>query len=442
MHTLPKAKCKPKCHLFNNIILRRARDALHNDDCVRAVLNLTRSREHSFYSDDYHLRLIRLTQLLSLVRSDSAHIDDDDDDDDDHHHDDYETRFVSQRSCNFKIPTMKLKDVEFAPLCVPFRRRLETLAAAGWIYLVVFGGLTGWAIFLYILMATRFWWAALLYAVYMYLDRSVAWSHPNRFRFIRRLGWWTHFKNYFPVSLVKTHELPADKSYLFAAYPHGVLCAGSFSNFATDAGQFSELFPGLTSYLITLSLHFCMPFSREIGIGLCLQESSEKSLMNLLDNKKGNVAVLMVGGVSEAFKSFPGPYHLILKNRKGFIRVALQTGASLVPVFSFGETNVYGLGEAEPNSFWDKVLKLIKWKSGNKVPVGRGFFQYSFGIVPRRHPIVTVVGKPIDVPKIVKPEKEDIEKYHRIFIDELTKLFEENKTKYSKHPDEMELILD
>jgi len=61
-----------------------------------------------------------------------------------------------------------------------------------------------------------------------------------------------------------------------------------------------------------------------------------------------------------------------------------------VPVFSFGETNVYGLSEAEPNSFWEKVLKFIKWKSGNKVPVGRGLFQYSFGLVPRRHPIVTV----------------------------------------------------
>ncbi|KAL5236281.1 hypothetical protein ACI65C_003691 [Semiaphis heraclei] len=337
---------------------------------------------------------------------------------------------------------MKLKDVEFAPLCVPLSRRLETLAAAAWIYLVVFGGMTGWAVLLYILMATRFWWAALMYGLWIYLDRSVASDNPERFRFMRRLKWWTHFKNYFPVSLIKTHDLPADKSYLFATYPHGVLCAGSFSNFATDAGQFSELFPGLMTHLITLNLHFIMPFTREIGIGLGLQESSEESLVNLLDNKKGKVAVLMVGGVSEAFKSFPGPYHLILKKRKGFIRVALQTGASLVPVFSFGETNVYGLGEAEPNSFWEKVLKFIKWKSGNKVPVGRGFFQYSFGIVPRRHPIVTVVGKPIDVPKIAKPQKEDIEKYHHIFIDELTKLFEEHKTKYSKHPDEMELVLD
>lgn len=57
-----------------------------------------------------------------------------------------------------------------------------------------------------------------------------------------------------------------------------------------------------------------------------LRESSEESLINILDNQKGNVAVLMVGGVSEAFKSFPGPYHLILKKRKGFVRVALKTG--------------------------------------------------------------------------------------------------------------------
>lgn len=52
------------------------------------------------------------------------------------------------------------------------------------------------------------------------------------------------------------------------------------------------------------------------------------------------------------------------------------------------------------------------------------------------------MGKPIDVPKIAVPSKEDVDKYHQIFVEELTKLFEEHKTKYSKHPDEMELVLD
>lgn len=52
------------------------------------------------------------------------------------------------------------------------------------------------------------------------------------------------------------------------------------------------------------------------------------------------------------------------------------------------------------------------------------------------------VGKPIDIPKIAQPSKDVVDKYHQIFVDELIKLFEEHKTKYSKHPDEMELVLD
>lgn len=52
------------------------------------------------------------------------------------------------------------------------------------------------------------------------------------------------------------------------------------------------------------------------------------------------------------------------------------------------------------------------------------------------------MGKPIDLPKIENPEEEIIEKYHQIFTEELTKLFEEHKTKYSKNPDEMKLVLD
>lgn len=89
---------------------------------------------------------------------------------------------------------MKLKDVEFAPLCVPFRRRLETLAAAAWIYLVVLGGVTGWAVLLYILVATRFWWLSVLYLAWIYHDRSVGSSNKIRC-----------------VSLKKTDDFPHKK---------------------------------------------------------------------------------------------------------------------------------------------------------------------------------------------------------------------------------------
>ena len=46
---------------------------------------------------------------------------------------------------------------------------------------------------------------------------------------------------------------------------------------------------------------------------------------------------MIVGGAAESLEAFPGQYRLVLRKRKGFIRIALETGASLVPVFSFGE---------------------------------------------------------------------------------------------------------
>lgn len=48
----------------------------------------------------------------------------------------------------------------------------------------------------------------------------------------------------------------------------------------------------------------------------------------------------MVGGAREAHYSIANTYKIILKNRKGFIRVVLKTGAYLVPAISFGENNM------------------------------------------------------------------------------------------------------
>lgn len=48
--------------------------------------------------------------------------------------------------------------------------------------------------------------------------------------------------------------------------------------------------------------------------------------MNILKGPPGNVSVLIVGGVAEALKSVPGTYRLVLKNRKGFVKLALKAG--------------------------------------------------------------------------------------------------------------------
>jgi 2-acylglycerol O-acyltransferase 2 len=48
----------------------------------------------------------------------------------------------------------------------------------------------------------------------------------------------------------------------------------------------------------------------------------------------------------------------ILKRRKGFARIAVQTGASLVPVFAFGETDLFETFLAKPGSWGHKLQQL------------------------------------------------------------------------------------
>jgi 2-acylglycerol O-acyltransferase 2 len=72
----------------------------------------------------------------------------------------------------------------------------------------------------------------------------------------------------------------------------------------------------------------------------------------------------------------------------------LWFSTSLVPVFSFGETDLYDQLYRPEGSTLRRIQNHIR-KAIGLAPIifsGRGFFQYSFGLIPKRLP-VTVVGK-------------------------------------------------
>lgn len=50
--------------------------------------------------------------------------------------------------------------------------------------------------------------------------------------------------------------------------------------------------------------------------------------------------------------------HQILKRRKGFARIAVQTGASLVPVLGFGEPELFECFLARPGSLMARLQQL------------------------------------------------------------------------------------
>lgn len=90
----------------------------------------------------------------------------------------------------------------------------------------------------------------------------------------------------------------------------------------------------------------------------------------------------------------PGDYRVVLKNRKGFARLALQCGAPLVPVISFGETEVFDQVGQPDGSRLHRVQEFIRGLVGIApvIPLGRGLLQESFGLIPRQRPI-TCLGK-------------------------------------------------
>ena len=110
----------------------------------------------------------------------------------------------------------------------------------------------------------------------------------------------------------------------------------------------------------------------------------------------------------------------------------METGASLVPVFCFGENDLYAALENPEDSFLRKFQEIVKKLSNFGLPIfwGRGIFNYSFGYVPFRKSTYTVIGRPIEVKKIFSPSQEKIDELHNKYIEELKKLFDEHKEKY------------
>lgn len=146
---------------------------------------------------------------------------------------------------------------------------------------------------------------------------------------MREWSLWKDYANYFPVNLVKEQDLDPKFNYFIGSHPHGILCSGAFCNFATEGTNISKVYPGITFSLVTLNAQFVMPFYREFFMTCGSISSSRRSIEHVLgSNPGGNAVVLVVGGAPESLDTHPNLENitLILKPRKGFVRLALKHG--------------------------------------------------------------------------------------------------------------------
>ncbi|NXK52281.1 DGAT2 acyltransferase, partial [Chauna torquata] len=295
------------------------------------------------------------------------------------------------------------------------------------------------------LVFTNFWPISALYLAWIIFDWDTPETGGRRLPCLRRWSVWRHFRDYFPVKLVKTHDLSPNHNYIIGSHPHGILCVGAFCNFITGSTGFAEMFPGIRPFLTTLAGNFRLPLFREylMSGGLC--PVTRRAIGYLLSqNGTGNAVAIVIGGAAESLSCRPGITTLILKNRKGFVRMALQHGAYLVPSFSFGENDLFRQVVFEEGSWMRSIQQRFQKMMGFAPCVfyGRGLTSVrSRGFLPYARPITTVVGEPVMVPKIEDPSHEMVDMYHEMYVRSLLKLFNENKTKYGlSEADELRIV--
>ncbi|KAJ8031261.1 2-acylglycerol O-acyltransferase 1 [Holothuria leucospilota] len=331
--------------------------------------------------------------------------------------------------------------VELAPLSIPLHRRLETIGVIHFWFIFMLSGICGIA-FCVVLLLTGYILTFSLLVSWVIFDYKTPVAGGRRSHFVRN---WPLFKwmvNYFPMKLIKTIDLDPKHSYLFGYHPHGIMGMGLFAHFATEGSNFSEIFPGITPYPLTLHGWFRIPLVRDylMSSGLC---SVRKESLDWILSHPGNAAIIVVGGAREALEAKPGTNRLVLTPRKGFIKRAIMSGAHLVPVYSFGENDMFDQVDNVKNNRLKKLQNILTSIIGISPPMfhGRGLFNYNMGLMPHRVPIYTVVGKPLPVEKNTCPSQDEIDEVHRKYTEAVTKLFQDNKIKYGlKKEDCLEIL--
>jgi hypothetical protein len=177
-----------------------------------------------------------------------------------------------------------------------------------------------------IALCLGYWHLIIAYFIYIYFDYkfSAEGKSPKKYQneYLSSI-----VRDYFDMKIIKTCDIPANKNYIFAYHPHGIIPYGFFYGLNSNCCGFSSLFPGINLNLKCNSFNLVYPFMREFYLFLGGKAASRESILGTL-NEPNNSVLLNIGGGAEIIYAQPNTAKLIIKNRYGFVKIALETGYS------------------------------------------------------------------------------------------------------------------
>ena len=248
---------------------------------------------------------------------------------------------------------------------------------------------------------------------------------------------------YFPMTCVpnsKETQLSPNKQYVFGVHPHGIHCY-PLALLASKDTPFDHLFPGLVSGSwssqssssdnagvhhpltgLAATIVFKIPVVREFFLVFGYIDARRavadaalragKSIFVVTGGEEESMYSGSIIGNSSGFEIGFREDVLVLKHRKGFVRLALSHGADLVPIYGVGNDHLF-----QTYSFAHGLRCWIQKKFQIALPIFHGRF---FTPLPYAVPMKVVVGAPIVTPKPQspgeKPNEKLVEEYHQLYI--------------------------
>lgn len=228
-------------------------------------------------------------------------------------------------------------------------------------------------------------------------------------RFISR-----HAPAHFPIKVLieAPGSLDPSRAYVIAAEPHSVLPLG-----IVVLTAHSGFLPLTKLRCLASSAIFYTPLVRHVWSWLGLVPATRAHFEGLL--AAGHTCILVPGGVRECLYLQDGHEVLYLRQRFGFVRAAVQTGAPVVPAFCFGQSAVYRWWKPS-GAAYDRLSRAIGF-----TPL---MFWGMFGTpIPYRTPMYFVVGAPIEVKRDPAPSREQVAAVHEQYLEAIRRLFDKYK---------------
>ena len=128
--------------------------------------------------------------------------------------------------------------------------------------------------------------------------------------------------------------------YILALHPHGLIPLASGINLSASPEIYEIYKKYFLSFLNNLyagtaTFNYFFPILRELYLTLGTVDCSRPILTKYLNDKKS--LAIFIGGARESLFCGKGSTKILLKKRDGFIKLALETGSSIIPVFTFVE---------------------------------------------------------------------------------------------------------